>query len=144
MPEKPVERVTRLLGSALCLFLVCEGGLQAAEAQPAPNLRPILDRLTKEMSRKLPIQVDSHTQLDHVNNADKSITFFFSVADLNVASLDKENFQRTISPGAIAWTCGSGALKNLLALGAQVKVVYRDRQGTQAAAIPILLKDCPH
>ena len=109
--------------------------------------RPVSDadlaRVSTELNRRLPIMVDSETQLVSTTGIDRVLQYNYRLINVTFSQDEVSAVRNNVRPHLVSVACSTPATRNtFLKRGITLHYAYTDRNGYDLFTIEVAPKDC--
>jgi hypothetical protein len=119
--------------------LATRSGTQAS----GDSIDEVLQQLSAELNKKMPINVDAVTRLDRVSaEPGRLFTYHYTVVPASDASTMRVDFSREIKPQLKSEMCSNPDTQKFLKNGVTVVYAYQDMSGHELGDARFTPSDC--
>ncbi|MGI4849134.1 MAG: hypothetical protein ACRYGK_13490 [Janthinobacterium lividum] len=141
--------VAALLGSISSAQAIGVGNFFGAlagrpgEIGQARSIDDTLLKVSAQMNRKVPMNIDKSTRLDKVSSEPgQQLTYHYTLLGTSSADLKVADFSSMINSPLIARVCSSSEMQIFLQNGVTVKYLYRGSDGKPLGGAKVTTQDC--
>jgi len=142
MSSNPKWILFVVIGIALCI-LVYRYTLGPARLMSHAGVAKNLSEASAQLNQKLPIMVDSMTQLESTVAMDSVLQYNMRLITVTAADLQSHELQHSVTPQITRLACSKPATRDLfLKHGVSVRYSYTDRNGYDLFTVTVTPRDC--
>ena len=107
------------------------------------DMAKYLAAASAEVNRRLPIMVDSETQLVSTTGLDRVLQYNYRLVNVSVTQAQAASLMRIVRPGILRSACSTPQTRNtFLKRGVTLRYAYADRSGYDLFTIEVAPRDC--